>query len=288
MSGRVDMTGRRFGKLTVLEYAGAYINRSALWRCRCDCGNEIIVLGSLLRDGRRTDCGCVPKERGRHLKDRVGLRYGALTVLSLESRDGKASLWRCRCDCGNEILARGNYLTENKVLSCGCQKKPRRTNKAYKPTDESEYGKAIMAASLLGAHVIDPKESRDSIKAVCCLCAVTRQGNVLTWKGYWRQIKPFVYSKHGETKRFVSLPIYGEAGKKACKAIPVHQLMADAWLPAPSAEPSSLNIHHKDFNGLNNTPENLVWLTPEQHKNVHRQAGIPYKGFIYANWGGVI
>lgn len=54
----IDLTGQKFGKLTVLEYAGSKRGR-AHWRCKCECGNECIVCSSYLRTGDTTSCGCV-------------------------------------------------------------------------------------------------------------------------------------------------------------------------------------------------------------------------------------
>jgi hypothetical protein len=52
------LTGRKFTRLRALEYVGG-----ALWRCRCDCGNETLALGSQLRNGRHKSCGCLKRER---------------------------------------------------------------------------------------------------------------------------------------------------------------------------------------------------------------------------------
>ena len=54
---KLDLTGQRFGKLTVLEPAENIGTRTA-WLCRCDCGQEIIATTLNLRRGRRTSCGC--------------------------------------------------------------------------------------------------------------------------------------------------------------------------------------------------------------------------------------
>ena len=54
---RLNLTGQRFGKLTVLSPAGN-INGLTAWVCRCDCGREIVVLTKRLRDGHSTSCGC--------------------------------------------------------------------------------------------------------------------------------------------------------------------------------------------------------------------------------------
>lgn len=53
---RIDIVGRRFGRLVVL--ALARVGREAVWRCRCDCGAVVESAGSPLRRGRTTSCGC--------------------------------------------------------------------------------------------------------------------------------------------------------------------------------------------------------------------------------------
>lgn len=56
---RLDLTGQRFGMLTVLAPAES-IGAMTAWRCRCDCGRETVVMTGHLRDGHTTSCGCKP------------------------------------------------------------------------------------------------------------------------------------------------------------------------------------------------------------------------------------
>ena len=60
---REDLTGRRYGRLTVIERRGSDKQRRALWLCRCDCGNEIIVRGDSLKSESTMSCGCYNKEK---------------------------------------------------------------------------------------------------------------------------------------------------------------------------------------------------------------------------------
>ena len=57
---RLDLTGQRFGRLTVLAPA-ENIGAMTAWRCRCDCGKETVVTTAHLRSGWTTSCGCKPK-----------------------------------------------------------------------------------------------------------------------------------------------------------------------------------------------------------------------------------
>lgn len=54
---RLDLTGQRYGSLTVLEPAEKMGCRTA-WRCRCDCGREAAVRTDRLRSGHTKTCGC--------------------------------------------------------------------------------------------------------------------------------------------------------------------------------------------------------------------------------------
>lgn len=56
MGGKlIDITGQRYGRWTVLEYAGRR-NRVTYWRCQCDCGAIHEVNMSSLRSGASTQC----------------------------------------------------------------------------------------------------------------------------------------------------------------------------------------------------------------------------------------
>lgn len=60
----IDLTGQRFGRLTVIERAPRdHRYRGAMWRCRCDCGCESIAESHNLRSGNTTSCGCYHRER---------------------------------------------------------------------------------------------------------------------------------------------------------------------------------------------------------------------------------
>lgn len=62
----IDMTGQRFGRLVALNRESDHIQpngvRSVMWRCRCDCGNEIVTSGISLRKCYTQSCGCYHKD----------------------------------------------------------------------------------------------------------------------------------------------------------------------------------------------------------------------------------
>ena len=63
MTKKIDMTGRHIGRLLVIEECGRDSRGRVLWRCRCECGNEVIVRGDSLRHEDTTSCGCYHRER---------------------------------------------------------------------------------------------------------------------------------------------------------------------------------------------------------------------------------
>ena len=53
---RLDLYGKQFGKLTVVDFAG-----NSKWACKCECGGEAVVYTANLTRGNTKSCGCVKK-----------------------------------------------------------------------------------------------------------------------------------------------------------------------------------------------------------------------------------
>lgn len=121
-----DETGKTYGYLTVLHQAKEKSKSGQVkWVCQCKCGNITTVLGTTLRFGATTSCGCKGREPERcGFIDRTGQRFGWLTVLSrdFEHQKGKNVKWNCKCDCGNIISVAGYHLVTGHTISCGCIK----------------------------------------------------------------------------------------------------------------------------------------------------------------------
>jgi hypothetical protein len=65
MNGLDVLTGRRFGRLVVIERGENDRFRHVSWRVRCDCGKERTVLALSLRSGNTRSCGCLLSESSR-------------------------------------------------------------------------------------------------------------------------------------------------------------------------------------------------------------------------------
>lgn len=63
-----DLTGQRFGKLTVIEYLGRK-NHQNYWKCRCDCGNIVCCYHYNLTRGTSTSCGCLRSYYARKVRN---------------------------------------------------------------------------------------------------------------------------------------------------------------------------------------------------------------------------
>lgn len=132
----IDETNNTYGLLTVLNYAGKNSQGKALWKCKCQCGNECIISGVELRHRNRTSCGCLNKIKAaeimrtkiqpqmmNHLEDLTGQVFDKLTVLGLDPnyKPGQGCrTWLCQCECGNLKTVTTYHLHKKLVRSCGC------------------------------------------------------------------------------------------------------------------------------------------------------------------------
>ena len=93
MSNLIDLTGKRFGRWTVLQKLprmGTQTN--AMWLCICDCGNVGEVRSTTLRSGESKSCGCLSTELKRQRQTTHGGCYSRL-----------AHIWYCmRQRCSNK------------------------------------------------------------------------------------------------------------------------------------------------------------------------------------------
>lgn len=113
-----DLTGMQFANLTVLEP----IAHESKWLCRCSCGTMTVARSFDLQNGKKKSCGCL--RRRRHGSDIAGMRSGRLVAVEpTDMKRRNATLWRCRCDCGNEFLTEAYKIRSQTVSSCGCGRK---------------------------------------------------------------------------------------------------------------------------------------------------------------------
>lgn len=139
----IDLTGKRFGKLTVTRRSEDHIEpngkRVVMWECLCDCGNNCVVTGKNLRAGICKSCGCL------HKHNLIGKVFGNLIVIK-EGKNKKhpngheSTTWICQCSCGSILSVETQSLISGNTSSCGCF---RRLYSKEKMTIHGKYGERI-------------------------------------------------------------------------------------------------------------------------------------------------
>lgn len=67
-----DLTGKKFGRLTIVKIKELDKKGNVIWECECDCGNLITARGSHLTAGNIQSCGCIVKERAKEWAKEFG------------------------------------------------------------------------------------------------------------------------------------------------------------------------------------------------------------------------
>ena len=136
MARYIDITGQKFGRWTVMNITDKRTkNRTIIWHCKCECGNEKDVDGYTLKSGQSKSCGCLNRElaserckQGRI--DLTGQRFGKLVALKPIYPENKEThtKWICQCDCGNIVEIDMGNLRAGRSLSCGCNNSEQEAN----------------------------------------------------------------------------------------------------------------------------------------------------------------
>ena len=127
-----DLTGQRFGRLTVLGLneeessklrpSGKRMIKIKYYDCQCDCGTIKTIRGNCLSNGSTTSCGCYNRELNseRSRANLVGQRFGRLTVVAFSHVEKQSTYWLCQCDCGGTKVVHVRELNGGHTQSCGC------------------------------------------------------------------------------------------------------------------------------------------------------------------------
>ena len=80
-----NLIGQKFGRLLVVEYAGASRNGRTLWKCKCECGQAATIRSDRLPNGNTESCGCLQRDRSSLSTKTHGMRqspeYGVWTSM---------------------------------------------------------------------------------------------------------------------------------------------------------------------------------------------------------------
>lgn len=111
MGFRIDLTNQKFNRLLVIRYVGNNKRHSSLWKCKCDCGNEIVVTSENLRTGHTTSCGC----RGEEHKH----NHGATKKTHGKSKTPIYTMWlNIKSRCNNPSNNHYKYYGGRGIKMC--------------------------------------------------------------------------------------------------------------------------------------------------------------------------
>lgn len=126
---RKDYIGKRFGRLTVTDYAGKWGGMHR-WRCVCDCGRETVAGQTHLQTGKTKSCGCLQAEIH---KDNLKLIDGtSVTILEAVKRrplstntsgytgvywDGRRGRWIARIIFKGKSYSLGAYRSKQDAVT---------------------------------------------------------------------------------------------------------------------------------------------------------------------------
>jgi len=278
--GKISEIGNRYGRWTVLSYAGTNKYRTKKWFCRCDCGSERVVYANILHNGRSKSCGCLKRELVSKLnfKDETGNRYNRLLVMEEAGRSvaGNA-LWRCMCDCGNSTIVDGSSLRNGSTQSCGCYRDQQTSKRGLKEEIGNIYGRLTVIEA------IDKRSSDRNVVWRCkCSCGniveidghSLRSGNTKSCGCLQRERMVEVHTIHGMCANggspnyppewtYSFREVIRERDSRVCQICGTTE----------KEENKSLSVHHIDYNRDNTTEENCISLCNSCHSktNFHRK-----------------
>ena len=122
MSARIDLTGKRYGKLVVVSESETNgYKKKTKWLCKCDCGKYKDIRADALKSkvNPTRSCGCLSPNG----QDLTGMVFGRLKVIADSGvRKNQKKVYICLCDCGNETHVVAGALKSGGTKSCGCLK----------------------------------------------------------------------------------------------------------------------------------------------------------------------
>lgn len=151
-----DLVGKRFGRLVVIKFSHMNTKGSAMWECRCDCGNIYVANSYLLLTGKVKSCGCLKADtvHDRCFKDLCGERFSHLVALNYTIKS-RRTYYTCICDCGNTCVVERSRLVRGQQ-SCGCLDVAHKGSKSE--LEVRDFMSSIVDREAFKEKVLDGKE----------------------------------------------------------------------------------------------------------------------------------
>ena len=160
----IDLTGQKYGLLTVLNKSSQYSGNKILWKCQCECGQICFKTKESLERPSKKPKACSPQCQNQI---KIGDKFNRLTVIEIIPQIKKATKYKCECECGNVIIVEGYKLKTEKIKSCGCYRQDRMSeiglqNSQILNLTNQRFGKLIALA---------PTEQRQGKSVIWkCIC----------------------------------------------------------------------------------------------------------------------
>ena len=118
--------GQKYNRLTVLEKLGYDKHNNRMYKCLCDCGNEIVLRGTAFTSGNTKSCGCLSKEvkKARRLPDNRGVINHIILQYKRHARDRNLS-WNLTYEQVEKII-------QEPCFYCGTEKSNHKVTKNCK------------------------------------------------------------------------------------------------------------------------------------------------------------
>lgn len=219
MGKKLDLTGHMYFRLTVLEYAGMSPHHKTTWRCKCDCGNEVVVVGNSMRCGLTMSCGCLNKEVTTTHGWNGTKTYKTWEGMWARCRNPKSTTWKHYGGRGVKVCDRwldfANFVQDMGERPKGMTLDRIDHNGDYEP---SNCRWATMAAQARNKRILVPSESG--------VIGVDRSGNI---KKPWRARVSYL-GKEIFHKTFGTIE-EASAARERAEAELVERLKAEGVLP---------------------------------------------------------
>jgi hypothetical protein len=130
--------GEKINQWTVLEKLDVkYRGKQSIFKCQCSCGTIKNIVGTSMRQGLSTSCGCAKGAKIGKSKfiDLTGKQFGKLTVVQHAGSEKQQNKWFCKCACDSDkiSLVTTGDLRSGHTKSCGCTNIERMKNPTLRP-----------------------------------------------------------------------------------------------------------------------------------------------------------
>jgi 5-methylcytosine-specific restriction endonuclease McrA len=190
-----DLTGQRFGSLTVIERVKD--RKYTTWKCLCECGRYTDVIASNLKCTKSCGCKQYSVLAEKYTKNEIGKRFVKLVAvekiirprINNGKKNGNYVCYRCICDCGKETVVWGAHLRNGSIVSCGCYSAEQFGKRNYKHglSDTKEYisAKTRKRDDLKKIHDTDWDVKKEiflrRLFQECVVCGITEQEHQLKY-----------------------------------------------------------------------------------------------------------